>query len=113
MNWLYGGKGTGVEVELVERFFSPRGVRHKRVEMEVSIMRQLLHHKNILQLLDWNTSEGERQNTPVMSLLSSCERANPPSLCVRRTLHPDHGVREPRHSEDLPADPQDPPEHRP
>lgn len=22
-------------------------------------MRKLVHHKNILQLLDWNTSEGE------------------------------------------------------
>lgn len=32
-------------------------------------------------------------------------------VCVRRTLHLDHGVRELRHTEDLPADPQVPPEH--
>lgn len=36
---------------------SKEGVRHKHVETEVSIMRKLVHHKNILQLLDWNTSE--------------------------------------------------------
>ncbi|TDH15334.1 hypothetical protein EPR50_G00029770 [Perca flavescens] len=33
------------------------GVRPKRVDTEVSIMRKLVHHKNILQLLDWNTTE--------------------------------------------------------
>nr|XP_029507261.1 tyrosine kinase receptor Cad96Ca-like [Oncorhynchus nerka] len=33
------------------------GVTPKRMEMEVSIMRKLVHHKNILQLLDWNTTE--------------------------------------------------------
>uniref|UniRef100_A0A3B3BQ11 Si:ch211-167j9.5 n=1 Tax=Oryzias melastigma TaxID=30732 RepID=A0A3B3BQ11_ORYME len=31
-------------------------VRLKHVETEVSIMRKLMHHKNVLQLLDWNTS---------------------------------------------------------
>ncbi|XP_029964871.1 tyrosine kinase receptor Cad96Ca isoform X2 [Salarias fasciatus] len=36
---------------------SKEGVRLKHVEAEVSIMRKLVHHKNILQLLDWNTSE--------------------------------------------------------
>ncbi|XP_074536311.1 tyrosine kinase receptor Cad96Ca [Halichoeres trimaculatus] len=36
---------------------SKEGVRPKSVETEVSIMRKLVHHKNILQLLDWNTSE--------------------------------------------------------
>ncbi|XP_028276287.1 tyrosine kinase receptor Cad96Ca isoform X2 [Parambassis ranga] len=36
---------------------SKEGVRVKHVEMEVSIMRKLVHHKNILQLLDWNTTE--------------------------------------------------------
>ncbi|TNN01435.1 hypothetical protein fugu_010817 [Takifugu bimaculatus] len=36
---------------------SKEGVRQKHVETEVSIMRKLVHHKNILQLLDWNTSE--------------------------------------------------------
>uniref|UniRef100_UPI0037E70AD9 LOW QUALITY PROTEIN: tyrosine kinase receptor Cad96Ca-like n=1 Tax=Semicossyphus pulcher TaxID=241346 RepID=UPI0037E70AD9 len=36
---------------------SKEGFRPKHVDMEVSIMRKLVHHKNILQLLDWNTSE--------------------------------------------------------
>ncbi|XP_034556237.1 tyrosine kinase receptor Cad96Ca isoform X2 [Notolabrus celidotus] len=36
---------------------SKEGVRPKSVEAEVSIMRKLVHHKNILQLLDWNTTE--------------------------------------------------------
>uniref|UniRef100_A0A3Q4H1E6 Si:ch211-167j9.5 n=1 Tax=Neolamprologus brichardi TaxID=32507 RepID=A0A3Q4H1E6_NEOBR len=31
-------------------------VRLKHVDMEVSIMRKLMHHKNILQLLDWNAT---------------------------------------------------------
>ncbi|XP_072247891.1 fibroblast growth factor receptor homolog 1 [Leuresthes tenuis] len=35
---------------------SKEGVRLKHVEMEVSIMKKLSHHKNILQLLDWNSS---------------------------------------------------------
>lgn len=35
---------------------SKEGVRLKHVEIEVSIMRKLVHHKNILQLLDWNTA---------------------------------------------------------
>nr|XP_015222809.1 PREDICTED: uncharacterized protein LOC107079903 [Lepisosteus oculatus] len=36
---------------------SKEGVSPKRVETEVSIMRKLGHHKNVLQLLDWNTSQ--------------------------------------------------------
>ncbi|XP_029986432.1 tyrosine kinase receptor Cad96Ca isoform X2 [Sphaeramia orbicularis] len=36
---------------------SKQGVRPKHVDTEVSIMRKLVHHKNILQLLDWNTTE--------------------------------------------------------
>uniref|UniRef100_A0A3Q2ZKL0 Tyrosine kinase receptor Cad96Ca-like n=2 Tax=Kryptolebias marmoratus TaxID=37003 RepID=A0A3Q2ZKL0_KRYMA len=36
---------------------SKEGVRPKHVDTEVSIMRKLVHHKNILQLLDWNTAE--------------------------------------------------------
>ncbi|XP_041851350.1 tyrosine kinase receptor Cad96Ca isoform X2 [Melanotaenia boesemani] len=35
---------------------SKEGVRLKHVDMEVSIMKKLMHHKNILQLLDWNTT---------------------------------------------------------
>ncbi|KAK9521515.1 hypothetical protein VZT92_021312 [Zoarces viviparus] len=36
---------------------SKEGVRPKHVDTEVSIMRKLVHHKNILQLLEWNTTE--------------------------------------------------------
>ncbi|XP_070685754.1 fibroblast growth factor receptor homolog 1 isoform X2 [Pempheris klunzingeri] len=36
---------------------SKEGVRPKHVDTEVSIMRKLGQHKNILQLLDWNTTE--------------------------------------------------------
>ncbi|XP_043976362.1 tyrosine kinase receptor Cad96Ca [Gambusia affinis] len=36
---------------------SKEGVRPKHVDMEICIMRKLVQHKNILQLLDWNTSE--------------------------------------------------------
>ncbi|XP_036974385.1 tyrosine kinase receptor Cad96Ca [Acanthopagrus latus] len=36
---------------------SKEGVRSKHVDTEISIMRKLVHHKNILQLLDWNTTE--------------------------------------------------------
>ncbi|XP_041797001.1 tyrosine kinase receptor Cad96Ca [Chelmon rostratus] len=36
---------------------SKEGVRSKHIDTEVSIMRKLVHHKNILQLLDWNTTE--------------------------------------------------------
>ncbi|XP_037326980.1 tyrosine kinase receptor Cad96Ca [Pungitius pungitius] len=36
---------------------SKEGVRSKHVETEVSIMKKLIHHKNILQLLDWNTTD--------------------------------------------------------
>uniref|UniRef100_A0A3P8V468 Tyrosine kinase receptor Cad96Ca-like n=1 Tax=Cynoglossus semilaevis TaxID=244447 RepID=A0A3P8V468_CYNSE len=36
---------------------SKDGVRLKHVELEISIMRKLVHHKNILQLLDWSTVE--------------------------------------------------------
>ncbi|XP_008300903.1 tyrosine kinase receptor Cad96Ca [Stegastes partitus] len=35
---------------------SKEGVRLKHVDMEVSIMKKLVHHKNILQILDWNTT---------------------------------------------------------
>ncbi|XP_031429487.1 fibroblast growth factor receptor homolog 1 isoform X2 [Clupea harengus] len=36
---------------------SKEGVTPKQVEMEASIMRKLLYHKNVLQLLDWNSVE--------------------------------------------------------
>ncbi|XP_029699188.1 fibroblast growth factor receptor 4 isoform X1 [Takifugu rubripes] len=58
---------------------SKEGVRQKHVETEVSIMRKLVHHKNILQLLDWNTSEGET-NTSVSFCCSPVK--TPPPVCV-------------------------------
>ncbi|XP_048836901.1 fibroblast growth factor receptor homolog 1 isoform X2 [Brienomyrus brachyistius] len=33
------------------------GIPSKRVQMEVSIMKKLVHHRNVLQLLDWNITE--------------------------------------------------------
>lgn len=122
--------------------FFPWGVRSKHVDTEVSIMRKLVHHKNILQLLDWNTTEGERHlyrwfflcmhewNCPEATVLLYSApgwkiidegRWNlgypPPSslyvLNVCRALHSDHGICELRHSEDLPADQQSRAECRP
>ncbi|XP_020504685.2 tyrosine kinase receptor Cad96Ca isoform X2 [Labrus bergylta] len=50
-------KGTCKGHNLFTCKISKEGVRPKHVEMEISIMRKLVQHKNILQLLDWNTSE--------------------------------------------------------
>ncbi|MEQ2197187.1 hypothetical protein XENOCAPTIV_025039 [Xenoophorus captivus] len=47
---------------------SKEGVRPKHVDMEICIMRKLVHHKNILQLLDWNTSE--QPNIVIMEYVS-------------------------------------------
>lgn len=41
------------------RWLSLLGVTSKQMETEVSIMRKLVYHKNVLQLLDWNTAEGK------------------------------------------------------
>lgn len=35
------------------------GITPKQMENEVSIMRKLAYHKNVMQLLDWNTAEGK------------------------------------------------------
>lgn len=35
------------------------GITPKQMENEVSIMRKLAYHKNVMQLLDWNTVEGK------------------------------------------------------
>lgn len=43
----------------VIRWLSLLGVTSKQIETEVSIMRKLVYHKNVLQLLDWNTAEGK------------------------------------------------------
>ncbi|XP_072313212.1 fibroblast growth factor receptor homolog 1 [Eucyclogobius newberryi] len=50
-------RGTCKGHNMVTCKISKEGVRVKHVETEVSIMRKLVHHKNILQLLDWNTAE--------------------------------------------------------
>ncbi|MEQ2248293.1 hypothetical protein ILYODFUR_017718 [Ilyodon furcidens] len=47
---------------------SKEGVRPKHVDVEICIMRKLVHHKNILQLLDWNTSE--QPNILIMEYVS-------------------------------------------
>ncbi|XP_062275156.1 tyrosine kinase receptor Cad96Ca [Scomber scombrus] len=50
-------KGTCKGHSLFTCKISKDGVRPKHVDTEISIMRKLVHHKNILQLLDWNTTE--------------------------------------------------------
>ncbi|XP_071328020.1 tyrosine kinase receptor Cad96Ca isoform X2 [Trachinotus anak] len=50
-------KGTCKGHNMFTCKISKEGVRPKHVDVEVSIMRKLMHHKNILQLLDWNTTE--------------------------------------------------------
>lgn len=50
-------RGTCKGHNMVTCKISKEGVRVKHVDTEVAIMRKLGHHKNILQLLDWNTTE--------------------------------------------------------
>ncbi|KAL2096160.1 hypothetical protein ACEWY4_008308 [Coilia grayii] len=50
-------RGTCKGHSMVTCKISKEGVSAKQVEMEVSIMRKVLYHKNILQLLDWNSVE--------------------------------------------------------
>lgn len=50
-------RGTCKGHNMVTCKISKEGVRVKHVETEVAIMRKLVHHKNIVQLLDWNTTE--------------------------------------------------------
>ncbi|XP_028978791.1 fibroblast growth factor receptor homolog 1 [Esox lucius] len=50
-------RGTCKGHEMFTCKIAKEGVTPKRVEMEVSIMRKLVHHKNVLQLLDWNITE--------------------------------------------------------
>ncbi|KAI4886514.1 hypothetical protein NFI96_024879, partial [Prochilodus magdalenae] len=50
-------RGTCKGHALVTCKIAKEGVSVKQLEKEVSIMRKLLYHKNVLQLLDWNTAE--------------------------------------------------------
>ncbi|XP_029026737.1 tyrosine kinase receptor Cad96Ca isoform X2 [Betta splendens] len=50
-------KGTCKGHSLFTCKISKQDVRPKHVDAEVSIMRKLVHHKSVLQLLDWNTAE--------------------------------------------------------
>ncbi|KAL6471118.1 hypothetical protein MHYP_G00197680 [Metynnis hypsauchen] len=50
-------RGTCKGHTLVTCKIAKEGVGAKQMEKEVSIMRKLLYHKNVLQLLDWNTAE--------------------------------------------------------
>lgn len=43
-----------------KRGLSSVGVTHRRVAREVNIMKKLGTHKNVLQLLDWNITQGKR-----------------------------------------------------
>ncbi|XP_022526749.1 inactive tyrosine-protein kinase 7 isoform X2 [Astyanax mexicanus] len=50
-------RGTSKGHSLVICKIAKDGVRAKQMEKEVSIMRKLVYHKNVMQLLDWNTAE--------------------------------------------------------
>ncbi|MCJ8740066.1 hypothetical protein PDJAM_G00054510 [Pangasius djambal] len=50
-------RGTCKGHSLVTCKIAKEGVTSKQMETEVSIMRKLVYHKNVLQLLDWNTAE--------------------------------------------------------
>ncbi|CDQ70532.1 unnamed protein product [Oncorhynchus mykiss] len=56
------------------------GATHRRVAREVSIMRKLGVHKNVLQLLDWNITQGKMERwfcVCFISLYSSSLHADP------------------------------------
>ncbi|XP_062407914.1 fibroblast growth factor receptor homolog 1 isoform X2 [Sardina pilchardus] len=50
-------RGTCKGHSLITCKISKEGVSPKQVEVEASIMRKLLYHKNVLQLLEWNSVE--------------------------------------------------------
>ncbi|XP_053502308.1 fibroblast growth factor receptor homolog 1 [Ictalurus furcatus] len=50
-------RGTCKGHSLVTCKIAKEGVTSKQIETEVSIMRKLVYHKNVLQLLDWNAAE--------------------------------------------------------
>ncbi|XP_051719254.1 fibroblast growth factor receptor homolog 1 [Ctenopharyngodon idella] len=50
-------RGTCRGHSLVTCKIGKEGITPKQMENEVSIMRKLVYHKNVMQLLDWNTAE--------------------------------------------------------
>ncbi|XP_076832980.1 fibroblast growth factor receptor homolog 1 [Brachyhypopomus gauderio] len=50
-------RGTCKGHSLITCKISKEGVTPKHIQTEVSIMRKLVYHKNVLQLLEWNTTE--------------------------------------------------------
>ncbi|XP_076138244.1 fibroblast growth factor receptor homolog 1 [Alosa pseudoharengus] len=50
-------RGTCKGHSMITCKISKEGVSPKQVEVEASIMRKLLYHKNVLQLLEWNSVE--------------------------------------------------------
>ncbi|XP_016335374.1 fibroblast growth factor receptor homolog 1 [Sinocyclocheilus anshuiensis] len=50
-------RGTCRGHSLVTCKIGKEGITSKQMENEVSIMRKLAYHKNVMQLLDWNTAE--------------------------------------------------------
>ncbi|TSN39333.1 Tyrosine-protein kinase Abl [Bagarius yarrelli] len=50
-------RGTCKGHSFVTCKIAKEGITSKQLETEVSIMRKLVYHKNVLQLLDWNTTE--------------------------------------------------------
>ncbi|KTF72681.1 hypothetical protein cypCar_00050418, partial [Cyprinus carpio] len=50
-------RGTCRGHSLVTCKIGKEGITPKQMENEVSIMRKLAYHKNVMQLLDWNTAE--------------------------------------------------------
>ncbi|KAK2881060.1 hypothetical protein QQF64_008598 [Cirrhinus molitorella] len=50
-------RGTCRGHSLVTCKIGKEGITSKQMENEVSVMRKLAYHKNVMQLLDWNTAE--------------------------------------------------------
>ncbi|XP_030633976.1 fibroblast growth factor receptor homolog 1 [Chanos chanos] len=50
-------QGTCKGYSMITCKIAKEGVSAKQIETEVSVMRKLGYHKNVIQLLDWNTTE--------------------------------------------------------
>ncbi|XP_016412604.1 uncharacterized protein LOC107743727 [Sinocyclocheilus rhinocerous] len=55
-------RGTCRGHSLVTCKIGKEGITSKQMENEVSIMRKLAYHKNVMQLLDWNTAEARQKH---------------------------------------------------
>ncbi|KAI5098891.1 fibroblast growth factor receptor-like 1-like, partial [Silurus meridionalis] len=78
-------RGTCKGHSLVTCKIAKEGVTSKQMETEVSIMRKLVYHKNVLQLLDWNTAEGKSLIRPALFLVY-------PVILLLQAVRVDHGV---------------------